>query len=195
MVKINISNLNEGDVVYYRKGDEYKTGEFVKHTGDILDLKVILVKAIGFPVYDEIVDGFLISKDEYDKKSTSRKTQVMSDDYSIIVDKIKDSKPVKNMKTKTPKTAKEPKASKIKTKILIDGNLSVKPTLKGLSDIAEANGDKIYRTTKWCYYAIEHKDQTHAFTWKNEVKELFALYQNCGAEALLKLESFTVGAS
>ena len=91
-MKINISSLNEGDIVYYKKGDEYKTGEFVRKTGDILDLQVILVKAIGFPVYDEIVDGFLITKDEYDKKSTSRKTQVMSDDYSIVIDKIKESK-------------------------------------------------------------------------------------------------------
>jgi hypothetical protein len=191
-MKINISTLNEGDIVYYKKGDEYKTGEFVRKTGDILDLQVILVKAIGFPVYDEIVDGFLITKDEYDKKSTSRKTQVMSDDYSIVIDKIKESKPVKNVKTKA---VKEPKLGKIKTKVIIDGNLSVKPTLKGLIDIAQENGDTIYRTTKWCYYGIESGGRKHLFTWKNEVKELFALYQDKGKEALFKLSNEIVGAS
>lgn len=184
MAKINISNLNEGDIVYYRKGDEYKTGEFIRKTGDILDLQVILVKAIGFPVYDEIVDGFLISQDEYDKKSTSRKTQITSSDYPIIIEKIKDAKP-----TKTVKAVKVPKENKIKTKILIDGNLSVKPTLKGLSDIAESNGDKIYRTDKWCHYCIESKSKVHNFVWKGEVKELFAMYQNSGAESLFKIES------
>lgn len=183
MSKIDISKINEGDIVYYKKGDEYKEAEFIKKTGDILDLQVILVKSIGFPIYDEIVDGFLITKDEYDKKSTSRKTQITSSDYPIIIEKIKDVKP-----TKAPKAVKAPKESKIKTKVIIDGNLSVKPNLKGLQSIAEADGVEIGRNTAWWdFYVKDKSGNVHSFIWKREVKELFSLYTSGGIEALLKL--------
>lgn len=183
-MKIDISTLNEGDLVYYKKGDEYKTGEFIRKTGDILDLQVLLVKAIGFPVYDEIVDGFLITKDEYDKKSTSRKTQIMSNDYPIVIDKIKEAKPVKELKTKAPKAEKVPK---IKTKVIIDSSISVKPTLKGLQSIAEADGVEIGRNQKWWDFYCKKGDVIHSFVWKREVKELFSIYIEKGYEGLLKL--------
>lgn len=71
-MKVDIKELKKGDTVYWNRGGAFYTGEYVQHLTDILDLKAILVKTTDGS-NDEILDVFLITKDEFDLKKDTKK--------------------------------------------------------------------------------------------------------------------------
>lgn len=161
-MKVDITTLKDGDQIYWNKGKEYYTGSFKKRNGDILDLKVIEV-ILPDGSSDEVVDIFLITKEEYDTQSSKVKT-----------------KKVKQEKERSEKVARAVKEKLEKVK-------DIKPNLNGLQAILKKNGGKIAKGEKWYSFCITQDGESYSFDYKGAVKDIFFAYEKEGLQGIKKL--------
>lgn len=69
MTAEEVGTLKEGDVIYWATGKEHFKGVFVKFTGTVLDLRLMLVRSDS-GLEDEILHPFLTSEEIYNRQMT-----------------------------------------------------------------------------------------------------------------------------
>ena len=218
MTAEEVSELKEGDVIYWATGKEHFKGIFVKFTGNVLDLRLMLVRSDdGFE--DEILHPFLTSEDIYNNQmaiknrvkaprvitqkvqSSIVKKEKVSDESeesdsslpesigSVIEDYVEN---VVGKVTKVPPQITGPisKDKLVKASGHRDYIGGVTPNLKTLQSLMSSDGIHIERDkAKWVRYHLVFSDGTvDQFDFSGKVFELYNIYLDGGIDAILKLK-------
>lgn len=208
-----VKELKEGDVIYWASGKEHLKGTFVKFVGNVLDLKVMLVKTDD-GVEDEILHVFLTNQDIYEremkktmfktvkvKTGITKKEKIDDESEEASTESVdssdnnineEDSEESDNQKiTTVPKVI----AENIKRDNLqkVSGHRNYgdgpAPTLKTLQVLLAKDGISIERDKKkWIRYHIVLENGTlNTIDFSGKVFELYNTYLDKGIQGILEL--------
>ena len=218
MTAEEVSELKEGDVIYWATGKEHFKGIFVKFTGSVLDLRLMLVRSDD-GLEDEILHPFLTSEDIYNNQmaiknrvkaprvvtqkvqSSIVKKEIISDESeesdsslpesigSVIEDYV-ESVVTKVSKVPPQITGPISKDKLVKASGHRDYVGGVTPNLKTLQSLMSSDGIHIERDkAKWVRYHLVFSDgAVDQFDFSGKVFELYNIYLDGGIDAILKLK-------
>jgi hypothetical protein len=196
MVAEEVQKLKEGDTLYWALGKKFIKGKFVRHSGNVVDFKVLCVKDDN-GVEDEILHVFLVDEEAYIRetqktfkpsfvKNKIEKKEEVNDESDLI--ETENIAPIQKIEKIEIKQNDINKAVKKVTKNIVS-NDEMKPTLKSLDMLLKKEGCSIERdSVKWVKYHLSLSTGEHLeIIYKGKVWELYNIYVESGLQGLIDL--------